>query len=132
MGAPKLVAVLACWFVAGCGGIVQPGLANAPWLGGATPETRVHDVIANGRDACERSAFPQGGVLRGQIPPCKSDVRFTLTPHFTPPPPPEAWSPQSYPLEVCPGPARVRRYAYNNEMSAISAPRLSPLMCGPL
>ena len=48
----------------------ESGLANAPVLPGDTPETRVHDVIANGHDACERAGFPQGEVLRGHVPPC--------------------------------------------------------------
>ena len=66
------ISVVLCAFLAGCGSAVRVGLANAPGLGGATLETRVHDVIANGRDACERSAFPPGGVLPGQTPPCSS------------------------------------------------------------
>jgi hypothetical protein len=62
--------VLSFALLTGCGAGAQAGLANAPVLGGATPDARVHDVVANGRDACERSAFPAGEVLRGQIPPC--------------------------------------------------------------
>jgi hypothetical protein len=69
MGATRFVTLLAGFVVAGCGGVVQAGLANAPALGGS-PETQVHDVVANGRDACERAMFPQGNVLRGQAPPC--------------------------------------------------------------
>jgi hypothetical protein len=69
MGTSRMAAALAVCALCGCGGALQPGLANAPSLNG-TPETRVHDVIANGRDACERSMFPTGEVLRGQIPPC--------------------------------------------------------------
>jgi hypothetical protein len=72
MKATSLVSVLACCLF-GCGAVVQPGLANAPVLGGATPETRVHDAIANGHDACERAMFPEGEVLRGQIPPCNKE-----------------------------------------------------------
>ena len=71
--------VLVCALLAGCSSSVQVGLANAPILGGATPDTRVHDAIANGRDSCERSAFPQGQVLRGQIPPCVPKQRVALT-----------------------------------------------------
>jgi len=42
----------------------------APAYGKDTEETRVHNVIANGHEACERSEFPQGEVLRGHTPPC--------------------------------------------------------------
>jgi hypothetical protein len=83
MNPSSLVSVLACCAI-GCGAAVQPGLANAPVLGGATPETRVHDAIANGRDACERAMFPQGEVLRGQVPPCSKDSQrssVALSPH---------------------------------------------------
>jgi hypothetical protein len=65
--------LLAVVCLTACSSVVQPGLANAPALGGATPETRVHDAVANGRDSCERPMFPQGGVLRGQVPPCQSE-----------------------------------------------------------
>lgn len=90
MGASRLMSVVTCCVVAGCGSAVQPGLANAPGLGGATPETRVHDAIANGRDACGRSMFPRGGVLRGQVPPCTKEPTRTavwapLPPNPVPP-----------------------------------------------
>jgi hypothetical protein len=100
MNASNLVSVLACC-VLGCGAVVQPGLANAPVLGGATPETRVHDAIANGHDACERSMFPQGEVLRGQIPPCSKES-LTKTTAFSPRPT-TAGTPLSvpYPLGLC-------------------------------
>jgi hypothetical protein len=53
-----------------CGGaVVQPGLANAPALGGAQiVDPRVHDAIANGLDSCGRHLDP--GPLRYEIPPC--------------------------------------------------------------
>ena len=69
-GAPILVSVLVCAFLSGCSSSIQAGLANAPALGHATPETHVQDVIANGRDSCERSGFPRGEVSRGHVPPC--------------------------------------------------------------
>jgi len=75
MGASRFVTALAGLVVAGCGGVVQAGLANAPALGGSS-ETRVHDVIANGPDACERAMFPQGEVLRGQVPSCTPPERL--------------------------------------------------------
>jgi hypothetical protein len=73
MATSAVLSVVAALCVTACSSVVQPGLANAPGLGGATAETRVHDAIANGHDSCERSMFPQGGVLRGQVPPCQSE-----------------------------------------------------------
>jgi len=74
--APSIsISIVALAFLAGCGSTLQVGLANAPWIGGDSPETRVHNVIANGHDACERSGFPEGEVLRGHTPPC--DVERT-------------------------------------------------------
>jgi hypothetical protein len=86
MAKTAVSSVVAALCLSACGGVVQPGLANAPVLGGATAETRVHDVIANGHDSCERSMFPQGGVLRGQVPPCRSEgpttaLVFAALPH---------------------------------------------------
>ncbi len=72
MGISIPVSVFVLALLAGCGSSVQAGLANAPVLGGATPEAGVHDVVANGHDACEPSAFPRGEILRGQTPRCAS------------------------------------------------------------
>jgi hypothetical protein len=84
MRASSFASVLAfCAF--GCGAVVQPGLANAPALGGATSETRVHDATANGHDACERAMFPQGEVLRGQVPPCNKESRVQVAASASPP-----------------------------------------------
>jgi hypothetical protein len=45
------------------------GLANAPGLGSRPlADASVHDVVANGRDSCERGLRP--GPLRYQVPPC--------------------------------------------------------------
>jgi hypothetical protein len=90
--------------VAGCAGRVHPGLANAPDLGGASAESRVHDVVANGRDACQRGAFAPGEVLRGQVPPCKTQSSVTEAPaaFVSPPSEDRKWIPASYPLGVCP------------------------------
>jgi hypothetical protein len=50
---------------------VQPGLANAPRLGGtAAPDDRINDVVSNGGDSCDRWA--EQGPLRHRIPPCPS------------------------------------------------------------
>ena len=104
MHASKLVSVLA-FCALGCGASVQPGWANAPVLGGATPETRVHDAIANGHDACERAMFPQGEVLRGQVPPCGNESR-SKTSGFKPNPGTSLSGPHA--AEFCPP---VRRSA---------------------
>jgi hypothetical protein len=74
MGVSRFMTLLAGIAITGCGGVVQVGLANAPALGGSS-ETRVHHVVANGHDACERTMFPQGEVLRGQLPSCAPPVR---------------------------------------------------------
>jgi hypothetical protein len=96
------ISVIACALLVGCGSFTQLGLSNAPVLGGATPDHRVHDAIANGRDACERSAFPPGEVLRGHIPPCESEeskpqsVTFSRAPSTKEPILPSYW------LDLCP------------------------------
>lgn len=51
---------------------VHPGLSNAPALGAVPPSGgRDHDVVANGRDSCERVGG--GSPLREHLPPCDSD-----------------------------------------------------------
>jgi hypothetical protein len=105
------VSVVVCAFLAGCGSSLQVGLANAPSLGHDRPETRVHDVIANGHDACERSGFPQGEVLRGHVPPCGAETSVAVTSAaFLPGPPPRTRVPPWHRLGVCarPGPGFTR------------------------
>jgi hypothetical protein len=66
------VALLAlAWLSEGCS--VHAGLSNAPTFG-ATPVAprRVHDVIANGDDSCER--LGSGSPLRGHAPPCEREA----------------------------------------------------------
>jgi hypothetical protein len=88
--------------VAGCVASVQGGLANAPTLADATPETRVHDAIANGRDSCERSAFPPGEVLRGHTPPCIKKEGSAAAPALLPSSSQDkAWISPFYPPSVC-------------------------------
>jgi hypothetical protein len=88
--------------IAGCGTRVTPGLANAPALGHVNGESRVHDVTSNGRDACERSSFPQGQVLRGQLPPCVTEEAKAADPVIASAPSDlNSWVPSSYPLGVC-------------------------------
>jgi hypothetical protein len=64
-----LLAMLMSLAPLGCATTVRAGLANAPALGG-TPvaDATVHDVVANGRDSCERKLGP--GPLRYEVPPC--------------------------------------------------------------
>jgi hypothetical protein len=111
MGASIVVTVLVCAVVAGCATRLQGGLANAPTLGEGTPETRVHDAVANGRDSCERSAFPQGDVLPGRVPSCIAKENLAAAPAATATPAPgENWVSPSYTHGLCPriGPGLVR------------------------
>ena len=50
----------------GCGSTLRGGLSNAPRLGGSADEARVHDVIANGDDACASTGetAPQRGTFK--------------------------------------------------------------------
>jgi hypothetical protein len=79
-------------------------------LGSGTSESDVRDVIANGHDACERSAFPQGEVLRGQVPPCGPRGRVALAPDEPWTMPANAWGTPQYSLDPCPtvGPEGTR------------------------
>ncbi len=129
MGTSAHVSVFACVFLLGCASRVQAGLANAPALGGATQEDRVHDVIANGRDSCERNAFPQGEVLRGHIPPCVKEKAVGGLHDFWLRPPPSTWEPLDYPLGAC----RNRLPAPISADRAAATPSLSmteTLVCG--
>jgi hypothetical protein len=68
----------------GCATTVHPGLANAPALGGSpVADVRVHDVVANGRDSCERKLGP--GPLRDEVPPCQTVERTPDSPVVTGP-----------------------------------------------
>ncbi len=81
-----VMAMLMLFVPCGCAHRVQTGLSNAPALGGATAEdTRVHDVIANGRDSCGRRLDP--GPLRHRIPPCPRLSRPAADPALVAPAP---------------------------------------------
>jgi hypothetical protein len=101
MGVSNFPAILVCSLLAGCGYVVHPGLANAP--APASPETHVHDAIANGHDACARSTFPQGEVLRGHIPPCNKETPPKAS-SFVQLPPAETSMSTPFPFGVCPPP----------------------------
>ena len=62
----------------GCEHAVQPGLSNAPALGGPSAvDPRVHDAIANGPDSCERHL--DSSPLRNRFPPCGTDASPATT-----------------------------------------------------
>jgi hypothetical protein len=66
---PILGAACAVPLLAACATRVEPGLANAPRLGGIqTADERVSDVISNGGDSCGR--YAEHGPLRARLPPC--------------------------------------------------------------
>ena len=53
----------------GCAPALQPGLANAPRLGGTgLADEGIRDVVSNGDDACGRHV--EHGPLRNRVPPC--------------------------------------------------------------
>ena len=113
MGPSIAISVFVGAFLVGCTSTVQVGLANAPLLiNGGTPETRVHDGIANGQDACERSGFAPGEVLKGHIPPCIKKERLAAAPNllWNPPPTASKWISPRYPFGMCasPGPGLSR------------------------
>lgn len=83
---PVLVVLVVGPLLAGCSSAtVQPGLANAPRLGGtALADERVRDVIANGDDACGRHG--EHGPLRGRIPPCPGASHPVATTWLAPSP----------------------------------------------
>ena len=125
MNATSLVSVLACC-VLGCGAVVHPGLASAPILGGATPETRVHDAVANGHDACERAMFPQGEVLRGQIPPCSKE-NLTKASAFSPHPTRDgALFSMPYPVGFCAAGSRSLESGAGKGSTAFAFSRSDP------
>jgi hypothetical protein len=66
----------------GCAPSLQPGLANAPRLGGTgLTDERMRDVIANGDDACSRQA--EHGLLSNRIPPCPPAVGPAIGTEFS-------------------------------------------------
>jgi hypothetical protein len=124
MDASSLVRILICSLLAGCGPVVQAGLANGPALGGVSPEMRVHDAIANGHDACERAGFPQGEVLRGHIPPCGSERSVAKTASFLTRTPatrselPPSYVRHTYSFSACPSGARLRSGGIDKDLTA--------------
>lgn len=101
MVAPIRVLILPLFVLAGCSSVFQVGLANAPGLSGDTRETRVHDVIANAHDACERSSFPAGEVLRGQTLPCATEKNVSASVELVPGPTPRRGVRSWHGLGVC-------------------------------
>jgi len=70
---PTVVVAMIALASVSSGCSVHAGLSNAPTLG-ATPgaSRRVHDVIANGTDSCER--LGSGSPLRGHEPSCDGEA----------------------------------------------------------
>jgi hypothetical protein len=111
---------------------LQPGLANAPRLGGAAaPEDRVSDVVSNGGDSCARWA--EQGPLRHRWPPCPSAPHpaasmWLLTPSTAPTQPQAVvvpWLQHFYVQWNCSRPARTdtKTIAW-----AVASP--APAVCG--
>ena len=82
---PWLTAFCVAPWIVGCGASsLEPGLANAPRLGGTQlADERVSDVISNGNDSCARNTGP--GPLRGRVPPCPTThpTRWAVAPSST-------------------------------------------------
>jgi hypothetical protein len=82
---PVLGAAWAVPLLAGCAGSIEPGLANAPRLGGTqTADERVHDAVSNAGDSCGR--YAEHGPLRARLPPCPT-VAHPLAASFLAPSP---------------------------------------------
>jgi hypothetical protein len=122
--ASTAVGLGACIFLAACGSVVRPGLANGPVLGGASPETRVHDAIANDHDACERSLYGEGSVLRGGLAACREPGAAETTGASPPPnwiPDVTTWRaepPALYPFGVCATGLRPRIFGAERSLTA--------------
>jgi hypothetical protein len=89
--------------IAGCSSSVRVGLANAPVLGGMTADARVHDVIANGPDSCERTGAQKREVLRLQSSTCVTRQSVAAVPPslVIAPASAGAWSSPLYSLGLC-------------------------------
>jgi hypothetical protein len=97
----------------GCAPTVQPGLANAPRLGGTgLADERTHDVVSNGQDGC--SGHGEHGPLRGRVPPCPAVAHPVASTMLLPakgsndPSMVEPWLEHFYVGWPCPRPARPR------------------------
>jgi hypothetical protein len=85
---PRTIALVGMLASLGCPTGVQPGLANVPVLSTSpVADANVHDVVANGRDSCERGQGP--GPQRYQIPEC-ADERLATPPGVVSVAPPSA------------------------------------------
>jgi hypothetical protein len=86
---PRTVALVGTLASLGCATSVQPGLANVPALStGPVADANVHDVVANGRDSCERGQGP--GPQRYRIPECPDVERLAPPPGVVSVAPPSA------------------------------------------
>jgi hypothetical protein len=88
--AAALVGMLVLLTPVACATAVQPGLANVPALSTSpVADASVHDVIANGRDSCERGLG--AGPLRHQFPLCPGVERPAPAPVVIRVAPSEKW-----------------------------------------
>ncbi len=89
--------------VAGCSSSVRVGLTNAPVLGGLTADARVHDVIANGPDSCDRALLQKQEVFRLQSSACGARRSVTAVAPLRVSPPASASASTSplYSLGLC-------------------------------
>jgi hypothetical protein len=89
--------------VAGCSSSVRVGLTNAPVLGGLTADARVHDVIANGPDSCDRSLLQKQEVWRLQSSACgtRRGVTAVAPLRVSAPANASAWTTPLYSLGLC-------------------------------
>jgi hypothetical protein len=85
----RTVALVGMLASVGCATGVQLGLTNVPALSTSpVADVSVHDVVANGRDSCERGLGP--GPLRYQVPGCQDVERLSSPPDVVSVAPPAA------------------------------------------
>jgi hypothetical protein len=118
MDASTALALVAFCFAVGCGSSIRPGLANAPALGGMSPETHVHDAIANDHDACEKPVVVSEGEGQGQPSYCREssfrnmpDFRLGLGTMSRP-------APSARPVGVCSTGLRPRIFGAERSLTA--------------
>jgi hypothetical protein len=86
---PRTIALIGMLSSLGCAISVQPGLTNVPALSiSPVADANVHDVVANGRDSCERGLRPR--PRRYPIPECPYVEHLDPTPGVVSVAPPSA------------------------------------------
>jgi hypothetical protein len=116
-----LVAMLCGCATSTTASTATPGLSNAPKLGTWPSRDRLpYDVVANGRDSCERSPTSKEPVW-AHSPPCPPVAEAKAKPElFAPPPTPptRAWVPKSH-------------WSAPECARGTSSPELASVMCCP-